>query len=114
MRSIIICLAMLIPSVVFAGDLSGPTKATTSLAPGEMKTWIRTFEGGVFAEVSATGNGGDIDCAVIDELTDKVVLSDTDRHSSCFMVFMPQKTGKYRIRVINSGKENSIVTMETN
>ena len=103
-----ICLST---TLVWAGRLPGPGKATGILAPGESHSKSATFGAHTFASVKVTGEGGDIACYL---LKDGVIIDvDDDDMNFCLLSWLPKEKGNYIIRIANHGSGDSKYVLET-
>lgn len=111
----ILIATILLSSAVQAGMLPNAGESDGVIAAGESISKGGLFEGRVFASVTVIGTtpGGDIDCVVRDE-NDVVVDRDEDEANGCMLSWLPKTKGRYVVRIINRGKNDTFFRLETN
>lgn len=116
MFGFVVALGLVVGSVdAQAGRVDGPIKTDPhALQPGESKTVRTVFEKEVIASVEVTGEGeGDIDCYLTD-IDGQMMDMDTSPENYCTLMFVPERTESFHIRITNAGKTPVTYVTETN
>lgn len=97
-----------------AGSSSGPESDAGRLAVCGDRVYEITFDGGELAQVSALGEGGDLDLYVLDEFGEVVDLDEeSDNIPVC--TWTPRRTATYTVILRNAHpQESAWFELETN
>jgi hypothetical protein len=107
---------LLAGTAAHAGRLPGPLQPPhkDSVNAGETDVYTMTFRGDEEAIIVAKG---DLDTVLVLEVRDEggnLIAWDNDRRPPCVVRFTPRWTGRFTVRVINTGTVYNNYTIETN
>ncbi len=113
MKKCILGIVALLAALFAAGTLQadpvlGPDARLKVVAPQTTDIYTVSFYGNEWARVRVVGDGStDLDVYVLDEFGN-VVGSDTDYTDNCAVLWLPQWTGRFTIRVVNCGSVSNL------
>lgn len=95
-------------------SIGGPKYATGTAPASTTEVYELSFRGGEWARVAAKGDeASDLDLYVYDE-DGNLVASDTGPSDACLVEWVPARTGKFLIHVVNTGSVDSNYEIVTN
>lgn len=103
-----------VSTVCFAGAVGGPKSKRDTVMPGKTDVYTIVFEGEEPAKIEVIGDGAsDIDCYLFDN-NGGLIRSDTDFTDTCLLQWTPAWTGKFSLRIVNTGKRPNEYRLNTN
>lgn len=104
MKTALILLATLIPSIALADPTMGPATHRDVVSPGEVDQHYIYLNGRETTRFVVQGDGdGDIDCFIFDD-NDRLVARDSDQFDNCLIDVTPRYTAQFSIKVVNNGR----------
>ncbi len=95
-------------SAVMADPVGGSSSNLDVAAPDTAYLYTVRFYGNEWARVRVVGDGDtDLDVYVLDEYGN-LIGSDTDYSDICEVVWLPRRTGRFTIRVVNLGGTSNL------
>lgn len=89
-------------------------KICDKVLPGHTDEWDFTFRGDELALVTVIGDGDtDLDLYIFDE-NDNLIVSDENPDDNCSCTFIPEETGTYTIKIVNTGRVYNRYILITN
>jgi len=109
-----LALAEVAMTTAYADSVGGASSATRVIAGRDTHTFTRSFYGGETARVIVRGDGdSDLDLFIYDEFGN-LVAKDDDDTDYCVCTWVPRRTGRFTIRVVNVGRAANLYCITTN
>lgn len=109
-----VAVVLILGGTVLADAVGGPKSGTHVVDGNSTDTFTVVFRGGDCARVIVSGDGDtDLDLFVYDQSGNRVAFDDDDT-DFCVASWVPRRTGRFTIRVVNRGGVYNRYTITTN
>ena len=110
--TMVVLLMCTFASLLCLGDANAGNVVHGTVAPGEVEKYSIALKDGDTTQiiVRGTGEGGDIDCFLLD-FQERVVDVDEDSTNTCFLNVTPDGDELFEIRVVNNGRRTVYFAM---